>query len=69
MKAIITVLGTDRPGIIAEVSAKLYEHNINILATKQNGVVAPLSGGSHVFSNGERVLVMASDRDIQKFLH
>ena len=35
MKAIITVLGTDRPGIIAEVSAKLYEHNINILDISQ----------------------------------
>ena len=35
MKAIITVLGTDRPGIIAEVSAKLYEHNINILDITQ----------------------------------
>ena len=45
------------------------KYRINILATKQNGVVAPLSGGSHVFSNGERVLVMASDKDIQKFLH
>ena len=45
------------------------KYRINILATKQNGVVAPLSGGDHVFANGERVLVMASDRDIQKFLH
>ena len=45
------------------------KYRINILATKQNGVVAPLSGGSHVFANGERVLVMASARDIQKFLH
>ena len=35
MKAIITVLGSDRPGIIAEVSAKLFEHNINILDINQ----------------------------------
>ena len=55
-----------RTAVDLEVRKK---HNINILATKQNGVVAPLSGGSHVFSNGERVLVMASDKDIQKFLH
>ena len=55
-----------RTAVELEVRKK---HNINILATKQNGVVAPLSGGDHVFVNGERVLVMASDRDIQKFLH
>ena len=35
MKAIITVLGADRPGIIAEISAKLFEHNINILDINQ----------------------------------
>ena len=35
MRAIITVLGSDRPGIIAKVSAKLYEHNINILDISQ----------------------------------
>ena len=55
-----------RTAVDLEVRKK---HNINILATKQNGVVAPLSGGSHVFSNGERGLVMASDKDLQKFLH
>ena len=55
-----------RTAVDLEVRKK---HNINILATKQNGVVAPLSGGDHVFANGERVLVMASDKDIHKFLH
>ena len=45
------------------------KHNINILATKKNGVVAPLSGNDHVFVRDERVLVMASDRDIHRFLH
>jgi len=35
MKAIITVLGSDCRGIIAKVSTKLYEHNINILDISQ----------------------------------
>ena len=36
MKAIITVLSTDREGIIAQVSGKLYEHGINILDISQS---------------------------------
>lgn len=35
MNAIITVIGSDRPGIIAQVSGLLYEHNINILDISQ----------------------------------
>ena len=35
MKAIITVLGEDRVGIIAKVSALLAEENINILDISQ----------------------------------
>lgn len=35
MKAIITVLSTDRGGIIAQVSGILYEHGINILDITQ----------------------------------
>ena len=30
MKAIISVIGEDRPGIIAKVSGKLFEMNVNI---------------------------------------
>ena len=30
MKAILTVIGKDKPGIIAEVSALLAEENVNI---------------------------------------
>ena len=30
MRAVVTVTGTDRRGIIAKVSGFLYEHNINI---------------------------------------
>ena len=35
MKAIITVLGVDRPGIIATISGGLYECNVNILDITQ----------------------------------
>ena len=31
-KAVVTVLGIDRKGIIARISAVLYDHNVNILA-------------------------------------
>ncbi len=34
-KAIVTVLGLDRKGIIANVSRVLYEHNVNILDIAQ----------------------------------
>ncbi len=34
-KAIISVLGQDKPGIIAHVSAVLYECNVNILDIDQ----------------------------------
>ena len=35
MKAIVTVLGKDQPGIIARVSACLYRRNLNILDITQ----------------------------------
>ena len=35
MKAIISVLGGDRPGIIAEISGCLYQHNLDILDITQ----------------------------------
>jgi len=35
MKAIITVLGRDRAGIIAAVSGLLFEQNVNILDISQ----------------------------------
>lgn len=35
MKAMISVLGTDRPGIIAEISGCLYHRNLNILDITQ----------------------------------
>ena len=35
MKAIVTVLGADKPGIIAEISGCLYRYNVNILDITQ----------------------------------
>ena len=35
MKAIVTVMGIDRTGIIAKVSDCLYRHNVNILDINQ----------------------------------
>lgn len=35
MKAILTIIGLDRPGIIYQVSEILYSYNINILDLSQ----------------------------------
>ncbi len=35
MRAVISVMGKDRPGIIARISAGLYESNVNILDLEQ----------------------------------
>lgn len=35
MKAVVTVIGVDKPGIIAKVSGKLFEENVNILDITQ----------------------------------
>ena len=58
MKAIVTVLGRDRVGIIASVCALLSEYNINILDISQTIVsgffsmitVADLSGSAIGFT-------------------
>lgn len=35
MKAILTVIGTDKPGIIAGISGNLLESNVNIIDVNQ----------------------------------
>jgi len=35
MKAVVTVIGIDKPGIIAKVSTKLFEEGVNILDITQ----------------------------------
>lgn len=36
MQIVITIIGTDRVGIVAKVSTALAEHNVNILDINQN---------------------------------
>ena len=36
MRAVITVTGKDRTGIIAKISATLYEHQVNIVDISQS---------------------------------
>lgn len=36
MRAVITVVGKDRPGIIAKISDTLYQHDVNIVDISQN---------------------------------
>ncbi len=36
MRAVITVVGKDRTGIIARISDTLYHHNVNIVDISQN---------------------------------
>ncbi len=41
---------------------------LNILAIRRNGAVDCMPGPSHAFARGERVIIMGSESDIQKFL-
>lgn len=36
MRAVITVVGKDRTGIIAKISETLYQHQVNIVDISQN---------------------------------
>jgi len=36
MRAVVTVMGKDRPGIIASISGALFEYNVNVLDIRQN---------------------------------
>lgn len=44
------------------------KHNVNILATKKDGVLTPLAGASHIFASDETLLILGSRKDMQKFL-
>ena len=44
-------------------------HNINILAAKRGEELIPIPGGDYCFREGETMLVLGADRDVQKFLH
>ena len=36
MRAVVTVMGKDRSGIIAKITGVLYEYNVNVLDIRQN---------------------------------
>jgi ACT domain-containing protein len=36
MRAVVTVMGKDRSGIIAKITGVLYEYNANVLDIRQN---------------------------------
>jgi ACT domain-containing protein len=36
MRAVVTVMGKDRSGIIAKISGVLFEYNVNVLDIRQN---------------------------------
>lgn len=43
-------------------------YHLNILAIRKNGQVVPMPGPSHQFSPDERVILLGSEKDVQKFL-
>ena len=44
------------------------KYHINVLATKRDGILEPLPGPSHCFREDERIFILGSNRDAQKFL-
>lgn len=42
------------------------KYRVNVLATKENGVVNPMPGASHLFKSSETVMVMGKQDDIYK---
>ena len=43
-------------------------YHLNILAIRKNGNVEPMPGPAHVFSPGERIILLGSEKDVQRFL-
>lgn len=44
------------------------KYRLNILAIRRNGEVEPMSGPAHRFERGERIILLGSDHDVQRFL-
>ncbi len=74
MKAVITVLGKDRTGIIAHVSSLLYEENVNILDISQTimggmftmiMLVELSDQGSHFAQVRERLMALAESMHME----
>ena len=43
-------------------------YRLNILAIRRNGRVEPLPGPNHQFSRDERIILLGSEKDVQRFL-
>ena len=43
-------------------------YRLNILAIRKNGNVEPMPGPAHVFSPGERIILLGGEKDVQRFL-
>ena len=43
-------------------------YHLNILALRRNGSVDPMFGPSCELRSGDRVILLGSDKDVQKFL-
>ena len=44
------------------------KYRLNILAVRRDGRVEPMPGPAHRFSRDERIILLGSDGDVQKFL-
>lgn len=69
MKIIITVLGKDRPGIVAGVSAALYKLNVNILDISQTimddfftmTMLADMTNAAKPFAEAQQEIVASGE--------
>ena len=43
-------------------------YHLNILAIRRNGEVEPMPGPSYLFKSNDRIVLLGSDKDVQKFL-
>lgn len=70
MKAIITVIGKDKPGIIAGISTELFNKNINILDVNQTimenfftmMMLIDLSNTNVSFDEAKKSLALAGEK-------
>ena len=44
------------------------KYRLNILAVRRGGAVDPMPGPAHAFCRGDRVILLGSENDVQKFL-
>ncbi len=52
---------------ITELSVR-QKYRVNVLAVRQNDTVDPMPGPAYCFNAGDRVILLGSDSDVQRFL-